>query len=97
MIALQNLCSRKKAKDLLFLCVNVAMYIHLSTVNQVPRKYTRNSQEETCFSNPAHLVMQLKKHGMRGREKKKIKLSYGMLWCLHITVIDNTELPKIDT
>ena len=66
MIALQNLYSRKKAKDLLFLCVNVAIYIHLSSVNQVPRKWTRNSQRETCFSNPAHLVMQ----GEREREKE---------------------------
>lgn len=54
---------KKKAKDLLFLLVNVAIYIHLSAVNQVPRKCTRNCQRESCFSSPAHLVMQGEREG----------------------------------
>lgn len=50
-------------KDLLSLLVNVAIYIHLSAVNQVPRKCTRNCQRERCFSNPAQLVMQGERWG----------------------------------
>lgn len=45
------------------LLVNVAVYIHLSAVNRVPRKCTRICQRE---SNPADLVMQ----GEREAEKE---------------------------
>lgn len=74
-IALQNLYSRKKAKDLLFLCANVAIHINLSSVNQVPRRCIRNNQREICFSSPAHLVMQ----GEREREKDQTKLWHAMV------------------
>lgn len=55
--------AKKRKKDLHFLLVNMAVYIHLSAVNRVPRKCTRICQRESCFSNPAHLVMQGEREG----------------------------------
>ena len=92
-IALQNLYSRKKSKrSALPLCECGRIgssFVCKSSAKEVHQEQSKgNLLQQPCTPGRA---------GWEGERKKKIKLSYGMLWCLHIIVIDNTQIPERDT